>query len=397
MMLAQGNAAVADPATDLAQQPERPGASEAVRPKAAAKALPLDLRIVAGFHNGAARALERREVLMIGNAADCDVILADAGVGRHHCLIARNGNKLSVRAVDSALSIDGQEVAPGEPLKIRPGSRISVGDAVITVVKSDGQAGDNDWAASASASAAEAAASIARTWQGAPWWATVLLAVTVIGAVLWTARQFWFVDHGPLEAPLPAVDAVVKSMGMGEVAVQEKPNGTLLVQGVVPDARSETELKSKLQDQAPNAVVQVRQGNAVAGDVSEILRLKGIDASASYEGNGQVRVEGHLGNEGALSSAIQSRAMRDIQGLKKIVAVNLDTQARRQPPASKRITSVSNGADPHVVTADGSRYYVGAQLPGGGQLVAIEGNEVVVGEGGDKRHKLAVGSLLGGK
>ena len=397
MMLAQGNAAVADPASDLVDEQARRAASESVKPKAAAKALPLDLRIVAGFHNGAARALDRREVLMIGNAADCDVILADAGVGRHHCLVARNGNKLTVRAVDSALSIDGQDVAPGEPMKIKPGSRISVGEAVVTVVKSNGEPTENDWAASASASAAEAAASIARTWQGAPWWATVLLAVTVVGAVLWTARQFWFVPHDPLEAALPAVDAVVKSMGMGEVAVQEKANGKLLVQGVVPDARAETELKSKLQNEAPNAVVQVRQGNAVAGDVSEILRLKGIDANANYEGNGQVRVEGHLGNESALSSAIQSRAMRDIQGLKKIVAVNLDTQAKRQPPASKRITSVSSGTDPYVVTADGSRYYVGAQLPGGGKLIAVEGNQVVLGEGNDQQRKAAVGTLLGSK
>ena len=400
MMLAHSNAAVADlddVAADAAGSDARVVPEKTRRAKPAAKAVPLALRVVSGFHNGAARALERRDVLMIGNATDCDVILADAGVGRHHCLIARNGNKLSVRAVDSALSVDNQTVSPGEPLPVKPGARISIGEATLSVVVTSDAPPQGAW--NPPNSAAEAAASIAQTWRGAPWWATALLAVTVGGAVLWTTQGLWFVDEGPHSMQAPEVDAVVKSMGIGdEVAVREKPGGKMVVQGVVPDAHAETQLRDKLKTDAPEAVVQVRSGPEVADDVSEILRLKGIDATANYEGQGQVRVHGHLGDEGALSSTIQSRAMRDIQGLKKVIAVNLDRSqppARNDGPKSKRVISVAGGRDPYLVTADGSRYYVGAQLPGGSRLVAVEGSEIVLDSAGKTERRTGVGSLLG--
>ncbi|MEM9058546.1 MAG: hypothetical protein AAGD86_13785, partial [Pseudomonadota bacterium] len=51
------------------------------------------------------------------------------------------------------------------------------------------------------------------------------------------------------------------------------------------------------------------------------------------------------------------------------------------PPDGKRIVSVVAGDDPYLVTADGSRYYVGARLPSGDTLHAIEANTVWIDTG----------------
>ena len=47
----------------------------------------LALHVVGGLHNGACRVLQRQEMLMIGSSPDCDLVLSDAGVARHHCVI----------------------------------------------------------------------------------------------------------------------------------------------------------------------------------------------------------------------------------------------------------------------------------------------------------------------
>ena len=60
-------------------------------------------------------------------------------------------------------------------------------------------------------------------------------------------------------------------------------------------------------------------------------------------------------------------------------------------PSGKKIVSVVGGKDPYLVTADGSRYYVGARLPGGGRLHAID-DEAVWIETGDGLERLAPSS-----
>lgn len=388
MMLAQSETAIGDidAANDVFAAAASPPRAKAA--KAKSKSEPMGLRLLGGFHTGAVRPLQRRDVLMVGHAADCEVILADAGVGRHHCLVTRDGSKLSVRAVDTPVIVNGHSVAPGEPMSIQPGARIALGEAMFTIALSDGDE-PQGWTPPA------VAAAVIERWRGRSWWLGGAVGVCVLALLLLGTQRYWQAANAKSAAPIEQVDRVVKDMGMHEVAVTEKADGKMLIKGVVPDASAAANLKTRIRSEVPQAVVQVRAGEAVADDVSEILRLKGIEAAANYEGDGRVRVEGHLGDEGQLSAAIQSRAMRDIQGLKKVVAVNLDGSSKpRTPAAPKRIVSVGSGADPYVVTADGSRYFVGAKLPSGSQLAAIEGSQIVLDDGHGRQRRSAIGTSL---
>jgi hypothetical protein len=132
-----------------------------------------------------------------------------------------------------------------------------------------------------------------------------------------------------------------------------------------------------------------RPGEAVAHDVAEVLRLSGIVSKAQFTGDGAVTVTGHLGDPKALATVIQSRAMREIVGLKRVVAVNLDHPGGSAWGTSvdgTRIVSVIASEDPYVVTADGSRYYVGASLPQGGRLTGVKAGEVLVERNGKVEH-----------
>ena len=60
-----------------------------------------------------------------------------------------------------------------------------------------------------------------------------------------------------------------------------------------------------------------------------------------------------------------------------------------------RIVSAISGDDPYIVTADGSRYYVGAELPQGGRLAGVEGDEVLIERNGQVEHCRLPGARLG--
>jgi type III secretion protein D len=105
-----------------------------------------------------------------------------------------------------------------------------------------------------------------------------------------------------------------------------------------------------------------------------------------------------LGDPKALATIIQSRAMREIVGLKRVLAMNLDDPHGSSSPTqvdSTRIVSAISGDDPYVVTADGSRYYVGAELPQGGRLAGVQGDDVLIERNGQVEHLRLRAARLG--
>ncbi|MBR0345097.1 MAG: hypothetical protein IJI03_07535, partial [Rudaea sp.] len=95
----------------------------------------------------------------------------------------------------------------------------------------------------------------------------------------------------------------------------------------------------------------------------------------------------------------ESRAMHEIAGLKKVVTLNTD--APPAPPSkpvddTKLISEVVGGKDPYIVTKDGSRYYIGATLPGGAKLQAIDGQDVIVDTGTAVKHLARLDNIKNG-
>ena len=128
----------------------------------------------------------------------------------------------------------------------------------------------------------------------------------------------------------------------------------------------------------------------IAQNVKEILRLSGINATTESLGNGTVKISGHFGfdnkhlenndSDNKIATAIHSRAIQEIQGLRKIIKINLDVSAKPKPSvrAGKFLARTVRGADPYAISKDGSRYYIGSVLPGGATLDAIENETLII-------------------
>jgi hypothetical protein len=306
----------------------------------------LNLRVVKGMHRGALTAIAPSDVLLVGADEDCDVILHDAGVARHHCVLSNLDSKLFLRAIDARLTLDGRPLDPGRSVCIEPGTCVELGSTAFDVVSER----DSD--------------------------------VPYIEKLLQprgTRRRLLLRNMRWAAVAVLAVGVAV-ACGLNPVQMGLRGRGTQVAQ--VPAEQ----------------LAAGRPGADIARDVEEVLRLSDVSCDAHYDGNGTVTVHGHMGDPKVLATVIQSRAMREIVGLKRVLAVNLDDRhstASSMQVDGTRIVSAISGDDPYVVTADGSRYYVGAELPQGGRLAGVEGDEVLIERNGRVEHWRLPGARLG--
>jgi type III secretion protein D len=286
----------------------------------------LALRILAGLHAGAVLRLDEASLLVIGSSDDCDVILADAGVASHHCVLQKQGDQFFLRTIEGGVEAGGRKHDPGVTFAVLPRSAVKVGGA-----------------------------------------------------------EFQLESGVPLPEPAPAPAVTVPrhwsmSITLGGLIV------TVAAFLAISFQISAHSTSATAEHDFPIVQTTTRSGASIAHDVAEVLRLSGINCEAQYNGDGQVTVSGHLGDPQSLSTIVESRAVREIVGLKRVVAVNLDHGGKALALDGSRIVSVVASADPYVVTADGSRYYVGASLPQGGKLAGVKEGEVLVERDGHTEH-----------
>jgi type III secretion protein D len=309
------------------------------------------LRVTAGVHEGAVIRLDTADMLVIGASDDCDVILADAGVCSHHCVLKRQDDKFFLRAIEGDLNVDGHEQDPGATVFVPPQVQVIIGTAAFEIV--------------AMALPADA------------------------------PREASASEHSPKLPPS-------RSQLMSQMLKRRPLSVTAAVVAVVATVFAVRAISLGVNTRsAPDATGQAtaavavtsRSGASIAHDVAEVLRLSGITCEAQYNGDGAVTVSGHLGEPKSLEAIVKSRAIREIVGLKRVLAINLDHPGGSTYGTTvdgTRIVSVVVSADPYVVTADGSRYYIGASLPQGGRLAGVKEGEVLVERNGHTEHwKLA--------
>jgi hypothetical protein len=291
---------------------------------------PAGLHIVGGVHLGAVITIAMNDTLLIGSSNDCEVILADPEVAKHHCMLTGRGASIGFRPVDAPIRVNGRVHSPGETGWVTPGARVEMGSAALEV-------GDPAGGPSA-----------AHTRQSGRGRGMRLL-----------RRSRW---------GIAAVVAVAVACELHPVTAD-----TLL-------AAAERSVGNTEEAQEP----VTRTGTAVAQDVGEVLRLSGINGEARYDSNGTVTVRGHLGDPQAVATVMQSRAMHEIKGLERVEVVNLDSPSAVPNDESHDthwIVSAISSRDPYVIATDGSRYYVGATLPRGGRLAGVQDGEILVQHG----------------
>lgn len=334
------------------------------------------LRILSGLHAGASRELAEQEMILVGSGDDCDIVLADHGVARHHALLNLTAGMSSLRALDAPLRVDGQPLHPGDPVELGGLQRIQLGDAAIAFGEED----DEGWeallpdAAELRGQARPAGAGMRKLPVIAAL-AVLSLASLAIFAAVMPARE-------PPPDPRAQLDSVVRDFRISDARVHDNVNGEPVLTGTVRDAASRERILQYLREKKIEVPPpELRSGEDIAADVSEVLRSQGVAARTRYLGGGIVEATGRFEDMDKLRAAASSRAMNDVPGVRKVLANNLappPPQDEAPSPASApaadaavRIVRVVRGENAHVVAVDGTEYKPGDDLPGLGRLSAI--------------------------
>lgn len=340
----------------------------------------LSVCVLGGLHAGARRDLVDAGMLVVGGADDCDMIFADAGVAPHHAILSVTAAGWSVRALDGAVTIGTRGVAPGDAAALDWFEVARLGPVALSV----GASASPRWptlidpGSAAAVDATDAARSSRRK----------RLLVAAIGLPICAATAITAASLRPREdAPPPSqrvlLERTVQEVSLEKARIEQDTSGKLRVSGLASDEKKVERLRDNLAARGVVAEVAVRSGKDIARDVAEVLRLSDLRADTAYRGNGEVGIRGHFGDGKALDDALASRALRDVKGLTKVAVVNLDKGT--PPPApvtadaeARHIVVAVGGRDPYVITGDGSRYFAGAELPCGGRLHAVDGQQVFV-------------------
>lgn len=339
------------------------------------------LRILSGVHAGACRELAAQEMILVGCGDDCDIVLADVGVVRHHALINLAGGIASLRALDAPLRLDGQPVLPGDPVVLEPLQQVRLGNASIAYGPTDADA----WGELLTDNGTDVVAARAQR----P--ASRRLPIIAALAVLSLAAVGSFAALVPMHVLQPDPDAQLSQLrsefNIEHGQIKAGTDGVPVLSGTVMDEATIARIRTRMQDLGLEANLDLRSGQKIAEDVKEVARTMPTPLnvqSARYLGNGTVEISGRFEDADALKAAVQSRAMNDVQGVKVVNVSNsapdpasaegtATATAAAEPaqPETVRIVAVVRGKDEHLVALDGTRYRAGDELPGIGRLSVL--------------------------
>jgi type III secretion protein D len=209
--------------------------------------------------------------------------------------------------------------------------------------------------------------------------ALVVVAVVMAGPLMDEATGLFRPSEARAEAAL--LDA-----GFGSVDLVESGN-RLVATGFVRDEGARKQVTHLLERAGVDAVVDVRTGAEVARAAADVARMHGVAASARWQAPGVLllRTEPLERDERAALVEAVRRDVGDVgpvRLLDDLDAVDTGSAPASVSDAAKRVATVVAGDPGYIQTIDGARYFVGAVMPSGHVLKAIEGRDVVLERSG---------------
>lgn len=340
-----------------------------------------ELRVLAGEQCGASVALQPGRVYRVGHGAGCDVRLRggtaagapDADVGAE---LRLDEQGVEWHALGDGLAVDGKELPAGSRRHLPWLCAVTLAGTPLAV----GPRGSAGWAPLfGGTGTAPAAVAPLRPGRWGRWLVTSGAAVVAASLSMWALAVVITPAPPSLEQRAQRAEALLRSAGFIAVTVGVQ-EGQVVVDGYLDTDAQRTRAEQMLAGQGLAPQMRVWVNQIVTRAVQDVYRVNGVQAEVQAIGPGAMRVRTALIDPAPLQQ-IEQKVRRDVHGLNRLEAHNAPPPQQPSPiPAldnpGKRVASIVAGALPYVVTADGTRYFVGAMLPTGHRILGIDGSRV---------------------
>lgn len=359
--------------------------------------------VLTGVHNGASAPIGN-VVTLVGSGGDCDVVLSDKGIAALHASVSLGGERPVVRQHERPADAASSESGDGD-MQTDWYTPFALGPVWVCVVPAGFEWGASvAWSAPEVDEVAPAAAPQQTPLPSPPTPGgrgragrvalVVGLLALVIGELvalkpsLGRLASTDTAQTGLSPAAREHQDAaarltqLVNAANLSDVSVQAGSERIALV-GFVDTDEQLTRLNSEVKSVAPQGLLmQVKAGSELARRAQQFLADPGIEAR--YEGAGRIRLAGRSQRIKAETSLPAKLAQLRVDlgpsiSLTDEIDHGADAQAAKavEHRMPIRIAEVQADEPAHFRTVDGARYFEGARLPDGAEVVRIGAREIL--------------------
>lgn len=350
------------------------------------------LRVLSGRLSGAEHRLHPGKFVRIGHGFDHDIVLRDATTRGLSIELDLGEEMANVRVVAGQIGILGRPVVAGEQAALPAYVPMMLGSFAVAI----GDPASERWEEAARLSAMIAPAgephevaahqhaalgermttrlypmrgalALDRHWPiYALLAAALLLLVALAGpATKWVSRQF----HDSA-----ADQAVLAAAGFGGLTITEGPAGPV-IQGIVKDDAALARLRLLVAQRIGTAMLDVDTMDGLAAAATDLLRAQGVDGEAApRRGNALLVTAEFLPAD---RQAELARLIReDVPGITRVHFAADPARGDRDlqyffSGSEYGLATFVDGDPGYITTADGTRWFAGAQVPTGHRIVTI--------------------------
>lgn len=360
----------------------------------------LELRVLDGAQRGARAPLAAGAGCVLaahpdGRAADADVVLRDESGVSARVRVTADMHDALLEVIEGEVRLGDQVLTAGAQAPWAMHAPLTIGRSVVAF----GRAALANWpgaASSGAALAAEAAAPAAPAVR-APrtplarraevWLAAMGAAVLLIcGAAFGMAHFVAAPGAEPVAAP--PLGTALKASEFSTLEVGTRKDGQPELRGRLETLAQRAQLDTWLAERQFAPAIDVQVDEVLVRDVTETFRVNGIAVRAQVLGTGVVAADAAERDTDRLNRA-EEVVRRDVRGLAKLSVRNTAPPAPKpvrpiSDDPGKRIASLVPGDPGYLVTADGSRYFVGSMLPTGHRITQIAEGSVTLEADGEQ-------------
>jgi len=349
---------------------------------------PLELVIADGPQRGAKLSLQAGCDVRIGSAFDNDVVLRDPSIPAHAVLLRVTSESCQWQAMDATLDgdISGSPLAFNKSVSVTNGANVRLGDSVLLVL-SAGDMPDTDARSSGTDQAAEA---VEKPPKHRLRFRALFMMASVFALTGVAAANWWQRSHLPEVASLPSIATLLAASPFRELEANTSADITI-VEGFVNTQREMLEVAELLKGAGQPVQLDIVVGEKLARAVEDVYRTSGVDAEVVATGADVVEVRTSIADVRKLD-ALENAVRTDVPQVSSLKLTNIppeqsdsssDLPTRNLPiDPGKRVAMVVSNEPAYLLTADGSRYFVGSLLPSGQQISDIDNGRVLLEQNG---------------